>query len=79
MFLILKGDLHLTDCFYSLNVNSATKKKKINRIVFFPIILQETLIQGCILSAKGRPLNLHRFWISVLMYFCNIQNSSDEK
>lgn len=27
MFLILKSDLHLTDCFYSLNVNRGTEKR----------------------------------------------------
>lgn len=82
MFLFLKGDLHLTDCFYSLNVNSTTennKKKKINKVVFLPIRLQETVIQGCFLSAKGRPLNFHRFWISVVTRFCRRQNGSDEK
>lgn len=61
MFLILKADLHLTDCFYSLSYNSATerrKKKKNQQDSVFPIMLQEALIQGCFLNAKDQPHKL---------------------
>lgn len=60
MFLILKADLHLTDCFYSLSYNCATerKKNKNQQDSVFPIMLQESSIQGCFLNAKDQP---HKF------------------